>query len=95
MGRPFAHFVVPELSLYTVLTDFLRRLFITLRKELNVLYFFEFLIEFLAKTNDYWLDLLLLRRSSLKWLVTVLKNILYNCYSMMNAEKGIRAQILG
>ena len=50
-----------------------RTCLITLVNELNVLYFFEFLIRFLTKMSDYWPNLLLLRSSSLEWLVTVQK----------------------
>ena len=49
---------------------------ITLRKEFNVLYFFKFLIQFLTKTSEYWHNLLLLRRASREWLVTVTGNVL-------------------
>ena len=57
-----SHFVGPKPSLFAVFSGFSRRLnqkfggkkfFNTLRKELNVLNFFEILIEFLTKMSDY------------------------------------------
>ena len=68
--------------------------FIILRKEINVLWFFEFLIQFLTKTSDFWLNLLLLRRAFVEWQFTVTGNTLQNCYSIMNAERQIFSQIL-
>ena len=82
IGRAMSHFVGAKPSMFAVFIGFSRRLnkkfggknfFITLRKEPNVLYFFEFLSEFLTKTSYDWLDLLVLRLYSLKWVVTILK----------------------
>ena len=38
--------------------------------------FFKFLIQFLTKMSEYWHNLLLLRRASQEWLVTVIRNVL-------------------
>ena len=39
-------------------------------------FFFKFLIQFLTKMSEYWHNLLLLRRASQEWLVTVTRNVL-------------------
>ena len=81
--RPLSHFVEPKPLACSVYWFFNspkskileERILLSQfqRKELDALYFFNFLIQFLTKTSGFWSNLLLLRRASLKWLVTVLK----------------------